>query len=95
MRVPGRRGRDAAQYHAEVLGTATEPPRTARTGLGSASAAVVIVFLLLQAATRSWRRSGLILVTTTLAGVGAVLTAPAAGGLLSGQPWQPCSARSP
>jgi Cu/Ag efflux pump CusA len=71
------------QFHVQVLGAATQSRSYARTGLAFGAAALVLVFLLLQAATSSWRRAGLVLLMTALSGAGAVLAAAASGGWLS------------
>ncbi len=76
------------EYHVEVLGDG-DGGAAAATGLGVQGRwlAVVLlvvaaaVVLLLQAATRSWRSAGLLLLTLPLALVGGVLVAPLAGGV--------------
>jgi Cu/Ag efflux pump CusA len=71
------------EHHAEVI-DALAPQRSAnRRLLGLVLAAVVGVFLLLQAATDSWRVATLLFLLVPLAAVGGVLTAPLAGGVMS------------
>jgi Cu/Ag efflux pump CusA len=69
------------EYHAEVL---SGPERvwsdTVRTGL-VAVAAVLFVLLLAQAATRSWRRSALLVALLPLSLAGAVLAGALTGGI--------------
>jgi Cu/Ag efflux pump CusA len=69
------------EYHARVFGNATvERADVART-LAYGAAALIGVFLLLQAAVASWRRAGLLLLSLPLSVVGGVLIAPLAGGV--------------
>ncbi|MFL6129399.1 MAG: efflux RND transporter permease subunit [Mycobacteriales bacterium] len=76
------------EYRAEVLGTG-DGGAAAAAGAGVRGrwlAAVLLVVaaavvLLLQAATGSWRGTGLLVLTLPLALVGGVLTAPLAGGV--------------
>src|SRR5207248_749978 len=51
--------------------------------LGYAAAALIGIFLLLQAAVASWRRAGLMMLSLPLSVAGGVLAAPLAGGLWS------------
>jgi multidrug efflux pump subunit AcrB len=67
------------EYHAEVIGTAADEQALGRRVIVYALAALVGVFLLLQAATASWRRAGLLLVTVALSCVGGALS-----GMLTG-----------
>jgi Cu/Ag efflux pump CusA len=71
------------RFHLQVLSSAAGRSSSNRTGLAFGSAALIVVFLLLQAAIGYWRRAGLVLLATALSGVGAVLAAPLADGLLS------------
>ena len=71
------------EYHAEVFGSATAERADATRALAYGAVALVGVFLLLQAAAASWRRAGLMLVSLPLSAVGAVITAPLAGGVWS------------
>lgn len=61
------------EYHATVLGEFAERQAAERTLLSFALAAVVLIFLLLQASFGSWRLAALILVTLPSALVGGVL----------------------
>jgi Cu/Ag efflux pump CusA len=71
------------EYHAEVFGNATvEQADLARTLLFG-GAALIGVFLLLQAAVASWRRAALMLASLPLSVAGGVLAAPLAGGTWS------------
>ncbi|HLZ36899.1 MAG TPA: efflux RND transporter permease subunit, partial [Mycobacteriales bacterium] len=71
------------EHHAEVI-DALAPQRSGnRRLLGLALAAVVGIFLLLQAATDSWLVATLLFLLVPLAAVGGVLTAPLAGGVMS------------
>ena len=67
------------EYHAEVIGTAAEDQALNRRTLLSVLAVLVGALLLLQAATSSWRRAGLLVAADLLACSGALVT-----GLLSG-----------
>ena len=69
------------EYHAEVSGNATVKRADVTRALAVGAAALLGIFLLLQAAVGSWRRSGLLLLSLPLSAVGAVLVAPLAGGL--------------
>jgi Cu/Ag efflux pump CusA len=71
------------EYHAEVFGNAAVAQAGLVRVLGYAAAALIGIFLLLQAAVASWRRAGLLLLSLPLAVAGGVLTAPLAGGLWS------------
>jgi Cu/Ag efflux pump CusA len=71
------------EYHAEVFGNATVKRADFDRTLLLGAAALIGIFLLLQAAASSWRRAGLLLLSLPLSVVGAVLTAPLAGGLWS------------
>jgi Cu/Ag efflux pump CusA len=83
--VKGRVGRLSmpAEFHMQVLGNATVHQADQRRTLAYGLAATVGIFLLLQAAAGAWRRAALLLLTIPLACVGAVLTAPLAGGIHS------------
>jgi Tfp pilus assembly protein PilX len=67
----------------QVLGNATVHQADLRRNLAYGLGAVIGIFLLLQAASGAWRRAALMLLTLPLACVGAVLTAPLAGGIHS------------
>ena len=71
------------EYHAEVFGNAAAAQADLLRALGYAAAALVGIFLLLQAAVASWRRAALMMLALPLAVAGGVLTAPLAGGLWS------------
>jgi Cu/Ag efflux pump CusA len=71
------------EYHAEVFGAATGKQADLLRILGYTGAALIGIFLLLQAAVASWRRAGLLLVSLPLSVVGGVLASPLAGGLWS------------
>src|SRR5262249_59147969 len=71
------------EYHAEVFGNATVARADTTRALTYGAAALVGVFLLLEAGVASWRRGGLMLASLPLSVVGGVLTAPLAGGLWS------------
>ncbi|MBT2512743.1 efflux RND transporter permease subunit [Arthrobacter sp. ISL-30] len=70
-------------YHAEVLGEYVERQAASQRLLIFAGAAVVVIFLLLQAAFRSWRLATLIMLTLPVALVGGILAALLGGGVLS------------
>jgi multidrug efflux pump subunit AcrB len=69
------------EYHAEVFGNAAAAQAGLLRALGYTAAALVGIFLLLQAAVASWRRAGLMMLSLPLAVAGGVLAAPLAGGL--------------
>lgn len=71
------------EYHAELVGTASQLQTQTLQTIGLALAALVGVFLLLQAALGSWRLAALVLVTLPLAGAGAVLAAFFVGGIMA------------
>jgi Cu/Ag efflux pump CusA len=71
------------EYHAEVFGNAAVERADLDRTLLLGAAALIGVFLLLQAAVGSWRRAGLLLLSLPLSVVGAVLAAPLAGGVWS------------
>jgi len=71
------------EYHAEVFGNAAAAQADLLRALGYAAAALVGIFLLLQAAVASWRRAGLMLLSLPLSVAGGVLAAPLAGGMWS------------
>jgi Cu/Ag efflux pump CusA len=68
------------EYHAEVLGNATIRQDDDLRGLAYGGAALVGVFLLLQAGVGRWRRAGLALVALPLSAAGGALTALVTGG---------------
>jgi Cu/Ag efflux pump CusA len=61
------------EYHAEVIGTAADVQAFHRRVVVYSLAALIGVFLLLQAATSSWRRGALLLVTVALSCVGGAV----------------------
>ena len=69
------------EYHAEVFGTATVRRADLTRVLAFGAAALIGIFLLLQAAAASWRRAALLLLSLPLSVVGCVLAAPLAGGV--------------
>jgi Cu/Ag efflux pump CusA len=71
------------EYHAEVFGNATVRRADLARVLAYGAAALIGIFLLLQAAAASWRRAGLLLLSLPLSVVGGVITAPLAGGVWS------------
>jgi Cu/Ag efflux pump CusA len=71
------------EYHAELVGTASQLRTQTLQTIGLALAALVGVLLLLQAALGSWRLAALVLVTLPLAAGGAVLAAFIVGGIMT------------
>jgi CzcA family heavy metal efflux pump len=71
------------EYHAEVLADYAERQVARNRVLAIAAAAVLGIFLLLQAAFRSWRLAALALVALPSAVVGGVLVALAGDGVIS------------
>jgi len=69
------------EYHAEVSGSATVRRADLTRTLAYGAAALVGLFLLLQAAAGSWRRAGLMLASLPLSVTGGVLIAPTVGGV--------------
>ncbi len=74
------------EYHAEVLAGATGAQDDVRRTLGYAAGALVLVLLILQAATQSWRRATLLLVLVPVSLAGAVVAAAAVGGIRTAGP---------
>jgi Cu/Ag efflux pump CusA len=72
-----------SEFHVQVLGNATVHHADVRRVLAYALGALIGIFLLLQSVTGAWRRALLVLLSLPLACVGAVLTAPLAGGIRS------------
>jgi Cu/Ag efflux pump CusA len=72
-----------AEFHVQVLGNATAHQADLRRAMIYGLAALIGIFLLLQAATGAWRRAALLLLSFPLSCAGAVLIAPLAGGLYS------------
>jgi Cu/Ag efflux pump CusA len=70
-------------YHVEVSSDVVVSKNADRSTLIYAAFVVVGVFLLLQAALRSWRRAALLFCALPLALAGGVATAPIAGGPLT------------
>ena len=71
------------EHHAELLGGVQEQQTSWTSLIGVAVAAFVAIFLLLQAALRSWRLAILSFVTLPLAMAGGVVAALLAGGTLT------------
>jgi AcrB/AcrD/AcrF family len=72
------------EYHAEVFGNAAVRRADLARVLAYGAAALIGIFLLLQAAAAAnWRRAGLLLLSLPLSVVGGVITAPLAGGVWS------------
>ena len=71
------------QYHAEVLKDSTSREIGARAIIATAIAVLIAMFLLLQAALRSWRVSALAFLTLPAALIGGLLVALADGATLS------------
>jgi Cu/Ag efflux pump CusA len=69
------------EFHAQVLGNAIVEQSGTRRVLAYGIAVLIAVYLLLQAATASWRRAAVLLALLPLACVGGVLAAPLAGGV--------------
>jgi Cu/Ag efflux pump CusA len=72
-----------AEFHVQVLGNAAVHQADVRRGLAYGLAALIGMFLLLQAATGKWRRASLLMLSLPEAVVGGVLTAPLVGGVHS------------
>jgi Cu/Ag efflux pump CusA len=72
------------EYHAEVVGDAVSRAQDARWIEISVVVVVLLGYLLLQAATGSWRGAGVLLVTVPFAAVGGLLGAQLSGGVLTG-----------
>src|SRR5262249_56732861 len=73
------------EYHAEVFSNAATAQSGLLRALGYTDAALIGIFLLLQAAVASLRRARPLILSLPLSVAGAVLTAPPAGGA-SGPP---------
>ena len=71
------------EYHAEVLGASTEQQAARQRMLAIAIAAVVGIFLLLQAAYGSWRLAFVAILTLPMALAGGTVAAFLGGGILS------------
>ncbi len=71
------------EYHAELLGEYAERQSAQGRLLGFGLAALIGIFLLLQAAFGSWRLATLLMVTLPMALVGGVLATLLGGGILS------------
>jgi Cu/Ag efflux pump CusA len=71
------------EYHAEVLGDAAQQQSDRYRVAAIAVVVALLSFLILQAATSSWRLAGALLVTVPVAVVGGVLVAPLVGGVRS------------
>jgi Cu/Ag efflux pump CusA len=71
------------EYHAEVLGDASQQQASHYRVAAIAAVVVLLSFLILQAATGSWGLAAALLVTLPVAVVGGVLVAPLVGGVAS------------
>jgi Cu/Ag efflux pump CusA len=71
------------EYLAEVLGGAAERAEAQRDVVLAGIAAAVLVFLLLQAGTNSWRGAAVLFLSAPLAGAGALLAGHLVGGAWS------------
>ncbi|HZA83021.1 MAG TPA: efflux RND transporter permease subunit, partial [Actinomycetes bacterium] len=71
------------EYHAEVLGNATDEQAAQRRTLAIAAIAALLIFLLLQVAFGSWRLAAVTFVTLPMALVGGLLAVLATGGVVS------------
>ncbi|MGZ4479972.1 MAG: efflux RND transporter permease subunit, partial [Nocardioidaceae bacterium] len=71
------------EYRAEVVGDAVSRAQTRQLVLISGLIVLFLAYLLLQAATGSWRGGALLLVLVPFAGVGALLAAQLTGGALT------------
>jgi CzcA family heavy metal efflux pump len=71
------------EYHAELLGGYAQQQETERQLLGFAIAAMIGIFLLLQAAFNSWTLAGLAFASLPLALAGGLLAVFASGGVIS------------
>ena len=69
------------EYHAAVIANAVTHENTLIRVLVFGAVALVIILLLFQATTGSWRRAGLLLLSLPLSLAGGAITAPLAGGL--------------
>jgi Cu/Ag efflux pump CusA len=68
-------------YHADVFSDESQRRLANRTTLIEVLAVVAVIFLILQAAFRSWRRALLLFLAIPLAGSGAVMAATMVGGI--------------
>jgi Cu/Ag efflux pump CusA len=71
------------EYHPQVLGEYAERQQVERRVLGAAVAAVIGIFLLLQACFRSWRLALIAFLALPVSIVGGVLAMLASGGVVS------------
>jgi Cu/Ag efflux pump CusA len=71
------------EYHAEVLGVSVQQQAARQRLLGIVVAAVIGIFLLMQASFESWRLAFFTCLTLPMALTGGVLAALAGGGVLS------------
>src|SRR5262249_4875975 len=71
------------EYHAEVFSNAATAQSDLLRTLGYTAAALIGIFLLLQAAWAGWRRAALWMLSLPLSVGGGVLAAPLAGGMWS------------
>jgi Cu/Ag efflux pump CusA len=72
------------EYHAEVVGDAQSRAQTRQWIVGAALVAALCGYLLLQAATGSWRGAAVLFVLAPAAAVGGLLGAQLSGGVLRG-----------
>jgi Cu/Ag efflux pump CusA len=71
------------EFHAEVLGASAEQQAARQRTLGIVVAAVIGIFLLLQAAYGSWRLASIAILTLPMALAGGVFAALIGGGVLA------------
>jgi Cu/Ag efflux pump CusA len=71
------------EYHAEVIGASAQQQAALPRLLGATVAAVIWIFLLLQAAYGSWRLAFIAIVTLPMVLAGGVLAALLGGGVLA------------
>ena len=71
------------EYHLRILDTLDESASTQRRVLATAAAALVTVYLILQAAFSSWRLATILAMTTALGLVGGVVALAVTGGTYS------------
>jgi CzcA family heavy metal efflux pump len=71
------------EYHTELLGEYTERESAQRRMLGAGAAALIGIFLLLQACFKSWRLPLIAITALPVSVAGGVLAAAAGGGMIS------------
>jgi Cu/Ag efflux pump CusA len=72
------------EYRAEVVGDASSRALTRQWIVGAAVVAGLVGYLLVQAATGSWRGAAVLLLSAPFAAVGGLLAAQLTGGVLTG-----------